>query len=109
MRAGVYAGIYAGVNGDSGGGGVNRGGGGLLAHAIYGGIYSDRMAGRFFRGIIWRILQGRRADFQKKCIKVLDNFCILVYYRDSLNDSSVNIEKHIRRVQGRFFYNSILR
>ena len=98
----IYGGIYA-----------IDGGGVLVALAISGGIYSVRGGGGG-RGIIWRgrftgVNRGAGARFLRMSTKALDKFYVLVYYRGSLNDSSVNIEKHIRRIQGAFFYNRILR
>lgn len=60
MRAGVNAGVNAGV-----GGGV----GVILAHAIYGGIYSDRMAGRFFSGYYMADFTGVNGAFLKNLHK----------------------------------------
>ena len=55
----------------------------ILAHAIYGGIYSD-MAGGAGRGIIWRgrlylLNGGAGARFYKMHDKVLDTLYIILY------------------------------
>lgn len=60
-------------------------------------VYMRKRGGALFCGVyIGRFYRGEWRFFLRMCLKVLDKFCILVYYRDSLNKSSVNIQKHIR-------------
>ena len=67
MRAGVYAGVVV----YRGGGVVYRGGRGvILAHAIYGGIYSDMAGGGFFSGYYMADFIGVNGAFLKNVHKI---------------------------------------
>ena len=56
-------------------------------------VYMRKIGGALFYGVyIGRFYRGEWRFFLRMCTKVLDSFCIILYYRGSLNKSSVNIK-----------------
>lgn len=65
----------------------------LFTMRLYIVVYMRKNGGALFCGVyIGRFYRGEWALFLRMWTKVLDSFYIILYYRGSLNDSSVNIK-----------------